>query len=133
MKKPLLLVRRKFLKRVFSFFGITSALFIFQACYGAPQDLDAPNEISGTVFNDGTNQRVAGIRVINTTEQDTCITDSSGSFSISCVDPNSVLRFEDADGTQNGLFDPLDSNLTPTVNYRGRDVQIRLAESKDGH
>lgn len=132
MKKPIMLFKRKLLKRVFSFFGITSALFIFQACYGAPQDMDAPDEMSGRVFNDATSQPIAGIRVINTTDHDTDITDATGKYSIYCVSPNSVIRFEDADGNQNGLYDPLDSVLSPDVNYKGRDVQVRLLESKDG-
>jgi len=69
-------VRRK----LFGFLSFTTALFVFQACYGAPQDAEFDVLFHGTIVSDSTDFPVPGIKV-NVNSYQYALTDSTGTFS----------------------------------------------------
>jgi len=101
---------RKIKRKVLGFVSFSAALFIFQACYGAPQDTEADVVIQGTVKSDTTGQTVAGIKVLFPETNQYVITDSTGYFHFYLPTQNSYeLIFEDSDSTENGSFNSLDT------------------------
>jgi hypothetical protein len=105
MKMPLL---RKILRGV----SLTSAMFIFQACYGTPSDFGLDVRIEGNVKAVSTGLSVKGIKVSVTDNQQYTYTDDSGNFLMYTEKTDIItLRFEDIDDVQNGLFQNLDTIL----------------------
>ena len=93
--------------------SFTSAMFIFQACYGTPQDFEPDLLIEGKVKAQATGLPIKGIRVSVPGEGQNLLTDDTGSFSFYTLMKDSVtLRFEDIDNTQNGSFTAKDTVLT---------------------
>jgi len=103
---------RKIKRKVLGFVSFSAALFIFQACYGAPQDTQADVVIEGTVKSDTTGQNIAGIKVTATESGQYVITDSSGTFHFYLPQLNNyTLHFEDNDSTENGAFNTFDTTI----------------------
>ena len=101
---------KKIKRKVFGFISFSAALFIFQACYGAPMDTSTDVVIQGTVKSDSTGQNVAGIKVTFTETDQYVITDSSGYFHFYLPQSgNYPFRFEDSDSAENGSFSTLDT------------------------
>ena len=118
---------RRIKRKVLGFVSFSAALFIFQACYGAPQDYDQDVVIQGTVKSDSTGQVVEGIKVTFTESGQYVVTDSSGTFYFYLPEQGDfAFRFEDNDSTENGSFsafdtliqgipsEPIEIKLTPT-------------------
>jgi hypothetical protein len=106
---------RKIKRKVLGFVSFSAALFIFQACYGAPQDTQSDIIVQGTVKSDSTGQTVEGIKVTFTETNQYVITDSSGSFYFYIPEYNSYpLRFEDNDSIENGSFNTFDTIISGT-------------------
>jgi putative lipoprotein (rSAM/lipoprotein system) len=85
--------------------SITSALFIFQACYGTPQDIGLDIFIQGKVISQKTSLPVKGIRVSVEDKLQYIVTDTDGKFSFYTeTAPNYKIKFEDIDTSENGNF-----------------------------
>lgn len=67
-------------RKIFGFLSFSTALFVFQACYGAPQDESIDVLFHGTIVSDSTNFPVPGIKV-NVNSDQYALTDSTGTFS----------------------------------------------------
>ena len=104
---------KKIRRNVFGFLSFSTALFVFQACYGAPMDRKADVLLKGTVLADSTNTPVQGIKVsVNGSEQ-VITTDSAGNFN--CYIPAArqyALSFSDADTNTFGHFQSKDTVMT---------------------
>jgi putative lipoprotein (rSAM/lipoprotein system) len=102
--------KRNFLRNVFKGLSATSFAFVFQACYGTPQDLGYDVHITGTVTSKQTNEPIPGIKV-SVDDQPPCeLTDENGQFSLYALQDSAYrVRFEDADTLQNGAFLPKDT------------------------
>ncbi len=101
---------RRIKRKVFGFISFSAALFIFQACYGAPMDDQSDVVIQGTVKSDSTGQVVEGIKVTFTESGQYVITDSSGTFHFYLPEQGDfAFRFEDSDSTENGSFNTYDT------------------------
>jgi len=88
-------------------------LFVFQACYGTPQDIGYDTLVEGKVKSKTTGLPIKGIKVFPTNGLQHQYTGEDGNFSFYCNTPGDVmLRFEDADSTQNGSYLPKDTLLT---------------------
>jgi putative lipoprotein (rSAM/lipoprotein system) len=88
-------------------------MFIFQACYGTPQDFEYDLLIEGKVKAQATGLPIKSIRVSVTGDVQNILTDEAGSFSFYTFMKDSItLRFEDIDYVQNGSFKPKDTVLT---------------------
>jgi hypothetical protein len=112
MKSKLL---RFFLKSV----SLTAVLFVFQACYGTPQDFEQDIQIEGTVVDKSSGLPILGIKVqLGGTLQYT-YTDSLGRFYMYQYNNYSdfVLQFSDIDSLENGHFLSLDTTITYSSPY----------------
>ena len=93
--------------------SLTTALFIFQACYGTPQDMGLDIFIEGQVKSEKTNKPVKGIKVSVEDKLQYQYTDESGNFSFYTETATSYkIKFEDIDSDQNGIFVEKDTLLT---------------------
>ncbi len=105
--------KRNWARKIIGGLSFTSALFIFQACYGTPQDFETDLLIEGKVKAQATGLPIKGIRVSVTDEGQDLMTDETGSFSFYTIAKDSIsLRFEDTDDAQNGSFATKDTVLT---------------------
>ena len=100
---------RKILRILFGSISLTAAVFIFQACYGMPQDAYCDVRLTGTVTSKTTNLPIEGIKVaINGKSQNYGITDENGKFDFYAyfknIDPDLKIQFLDIDGVENGNF-----------------------------
>jgi hypothetical protein len=120
-------MKRNWIRRLLGGLSLTSALFIFQACYGSPQDFDHDVMIEGQVKSEETGLPVKGIKVsVDETEQYQ-LTNDEGKYSIYAYVLNDVrVRFEDIDSIQNGNFHPCDTLLSGlTKSYVRLDVLLK--------
>jgi putative lipoprotein (rSAM/lipoprotein system) len=113
---------RKIINNVLKGFSLTTAMFIFQACYGIPAAF--PNAlVEGRVVSNKDNQGIRGIKVsvgyyyyidVNNfySYSDSCtVTDHNGYFSFhTTLDErgaamSDAVFFNDIDSTENGLYE----------------------------
>jgi putative lipoprotein (rSAM/lipoprotein system) len=110
MTKKLTDKKRKILRKVYGALSLSSALFVFQACYGTPHDLGMDVSIQGFVKSKTTNQPIAGIKVSIGNLPQYEITDNEGKFKIyTSRDTVYKVKFTDIDSTKNGAFLPKDT------------------------
>ncbi len=85
--------------------SLTSAMFIFQACYGTPQDMEPDMQLEGKVVSRASGLPVTGIKVTLEGVNLVDTTNQNGEFSIFTNFANSYkLIFEDVDSTLNGTY-----------------------------
>lgn len=93
--------------------SLTTAAFIFQACYGPPQDFGDDIFIEGLVKSKKTGLPIKGIKVSVKDNPQYLFTGEDGSFSFyTGFAENCTIRFQDADAEQNGAFSDKDTTLT---------------------
>lgn len=93
--------------------SLTSALFIFQACYGTPQNMGLDIFIEGQVISRNTRMPIKGIRVSVEDKLQYEFTGIDGKFSFYTETANSYkIIFEDIDTSENGSFFGRDTILT---------------------
>lgn len=99
--------------------SFSSALFIFQACYGMPQDFEHDLLVSGQVSSKTSGLPIKGVKVSVEDSILYGITDEAGSFSFYTKWMDSlIIQFADIDSTKNGFFadkDTLVSNIKESV------------------
>ena len=102
--------KRKLLRRLYGTLSLSSALFVFQACYGSPHDMGMDVGLTGTVTSKTTNLPIPGIKVSIVDHPQYEITDNQGRFTIyTSHDTDLKVRFEDIDASTNGTFAPKDT------------------------
>lgn len=106
-------MKRNWVRKIVGGLSFTSALFVFQACYGTPQDFGYDLFIQGQVKSASTGLPVPGIKVSIDEGYQYQYTDETGNFSFYSGESDSlVLRFEDVDSVQQGNFLSKDTLLT---------------------
>lgn len=106
-------MRRSWKRKLLGGLSLTSALFIFQACYGTPQDLGLDVNIKGKVSSEKTDKPVKGIKVSVVDNMQYAYTDEAGFFSFYIENADTYrLKFVDLDSDQNGSYIPVDTVLT---------------------
>jgi hypothetical protein len=106
-------MKRNWRRKILGGLSLTSALFIFQACYGTPQDMGLDVFLEGQVKSKKTGMPVKGIKVSVTDKMQFEYTNEDGKFSLYTETADSYkVRFEDIDSNQNGLFIGKDTLLT---------------------
>jgi len=104
-------MKRNWLRNLAGGLSFTSALFVFQACYGTPQDFTLDLLVEGRVKSNSSGLPIKGIKVSVVDNMQYEITDENGMFSLyTGYIEDLKLRFEDIDSTQNGLY--LDKDTT---------------------
>jgi hypothetical protein len=105
--------KRKFLRTILGTLSFSTALFIFQACYGTPDDLRMDILFEGVVKSKTTDLPITGIKVSIVNQPQTDITDITGSFQIyTSKEAEYTFRFEDVDANENGSFLTKDTLIT---------------------
>lgn len=120
-------MKTNLLRKILGGLSFTSALFMFQACYGTPQDLNVDVLIEGRLTSDKTGYPVKGIKISNADGLLYQFSDPDGKFSF-YTDPysNKKLHFEDVDSTENGSF--LSKDTVPQFNNNYVFLNIELEE-----
>jgi len=92
--------------------SLTTAFFVFQACYGPPQDFGLDVLIEGKVVSADTGDPLAGIQVASDSNYQTALTDENGEFSFYIAkDSVYAITFSDIDGEENGRYASKDTIL----------------------
>ncbi len=104
-------MKANWIRKSLSGLSFASALFIFQACYGTPQDMGLDVYIEGQVKSKATGGAIEGIRVTVANTQ-YIYTDAEGKFSLyTGLADEYKVRFQDIDSTENGRFHDKDTIL----------------------
>lgn len=102
-------MNNKLLRTLIGSLSFTTALFVFQACYGTPQAVDNDFLVEGQVTSRTSGQPVQNIRVGIEGDSQHQYTDSDGRFSFYTVKRNNIkLVFEDSE-EQPGNFAKTDT------------------------
>ena len=105
-------MKRNWRKGIIGGLSFTSALFIFQACYGIPQDFYPEIRYSGQVKSKSTGQPLSGIKVTLKDMHNSEYTNEEGEFLLfSEIINQATLQFEDVDSTENGSYTSRDTLL----------------------
>lgn len=106
-------MKRNFIRKFLGGLSFTTALLVFQACYGTPQDLGADVYVHGLVKSKKTGQPINGIKVSVADNPQYLYTGEDGSFSFYTEFTDSCkIKFQDTDSNQNGAFFDKDTTLT---------------------
>jgi hypothetical protein len=92
-------------RKVLGGLSLTTALFVFQACYGTGMDYMTDVLIEGQVRAKTSELPIPGIKVSVPESGHYTMSDDKGRFSFFSMWRDSLtLRFEDVDSTQNGQY-----------------------------
>jgi len=98
-------MKRNWFRKILGAISLTSVLFVFQACYGTPQDYGLDVLVEGQVLSGTTGLPIEGIKVSVADNIQYEFTNSSGMFSFYAEKHNQItLKFEDIDLAQNSSF-----------------------------
>lgn len=106
-------MKRNWIRSIIGGLSFTSALFIFQACYGTPQDLQHDVLVQGQVKSKTSGLPIEGVRISIADIRQFDYSNEEGEFSFytGWID-HITIRFSDVDSTQNGSFVDRDTVLT---------------------
>ena len=105
-------MKRKWIRGIIGGLSFTSALFIFQACYGTPQDLERDTLVHGKVTLKASDTPIEGIKVTVTSNSQYAHTDEEGLFSFYTIAADRLtIKFEDIDDEENGAYSDKDTLL----------------------
>lgn len=106
-------MKRKWIRKIINGLSFTSAMFIFQACYGTPQDYGDDLLIKGQVKSYTSGLPIKGIKVSVKENMQYVLTDENGNFSFYTEMLDSLtIKFQDIDSIQNEQFVDKDTLLT---------------------
>ncbi len=98
-------MKKGWIRKLIGGLSFGSALFIFQACYGTPQDLHSDMLIEGTVKSTATGLPIKGIKVSVPETRSSQITGEDGKYSLWTLFTDSTrVSFEDTDLNADGAF-----------------------------
>jgi putative lipoprotein (rSAM/lipoprotein system) len=107
-------MKRNVIRKIVGGLSLTSAMFVFQACYGTPQDFGQDFLVEGQVKSKTSGLPIKGIKVIVANNMQYELTDEEGKFSLYTEKIERLtLQFQDIDANQNGLYNEKDTVLTP--------------------
>lgn len=113
----------KWIRTLIKGLSLASMFFIFEACYGTPQDVEEDVIIHGCVTYRNTSQPIEGIKVLIPQNNQYTYTNEYGIYEIYSQKADAYnLSFEDIDSTQNGSF----QNLDTTIHSNDFDVTVNI-------
>jgi len=120
-------MKQNWIRKIISGLSFTSAIFIFQACYGTPQDFGLDLLIEGQVKSKTSGLPIKGIKVSVTNNRQYEITDEKGNFSFYTELLDSLsFQFQDIDSIQNGQY--IDKNMVVTEIRENVYLDVMLEE-----
>jgi len=106
-------MKRDWKRKIIGGLCLTSIAFVFQACYGTPQDFGNDLLVEGLVKSKKTGLPIKGIKVSVADKVQYTNTDENGKFSFYIEKlQNAKIKFTDVDSTQNIWFSNKDSLVT---------------------
>lgn len=118
-------MNRKWIKRIIGGLSFTTAVFVFQACYGTSQDFGNDYLIEGQVKSKTTNLPIKGIKVSVADDHQYVITDSLGNFRFYAEMKYEIkVMFRDIDSTLNGHYQDRDTVLTSVQQTGFLDIKL---------
>ena len=112
-------MKRNWIRTIIGGLSFTTALFVFQACYGTPQGLRNDLLLEGQVKSKSSGLPIKGIKVSVPDFMQSQLTDENGSFSFyTGAKQNLKVQFDDVDLSQNGSFaqkDTIINSVSPKV------------------
>lgn len=92
--------------------SFTTALFVFQACYGMPQDMQDDIFVHGKIVSSTSSLPLNGIKVESALEENNVISDSQGEFAFYTPWTDSLkLTIKDTDPESDGSYISKDTVL----------------------
>jgi hypothetical protein len=105
-------VKRNWARRILGGLSFTSALFVFQACYGMPQDMMNDSLVEGKVTSRTTGEPIRDILVSAKEVRLFVYSDSLGEFTFYTPQREQLtLQIKDVDASENGSFQSRDTVL----------------------
>jgi len=104
-------MKKKRLRKIIGGLSFTTALFVFQACYGTPGDHWEDVYINGRVLSKTTGEPLEGIKVIVDNAPSYEYTNKDGNFSFYAERKDS-LKLKFCNGTRELLFKEKDTILS---------------------
>jgi putative lipoprotein (rSAM/lipoprotein system) len=105
-------MKSNWIRKLIGGLSFTTALFVFQACYGTPQDSGLDVNIEGVVKSKTSGLPIKGIKVAVANNMQYQYTDENGKFSFYTEMLESLtLQFKDVDSSQNGIYKDKDTLL----------------------
>ncbi len=121
--------RKGLIRQMITGLSFTSALFVFHACYGTPQDFGIDMLVEGTVKSKESGMPIEGIKVSVVRSAQYQLTDSKGFFSFYTERYNGLtLTFEDVDSQLNGSFLPQDTVISSSADSVFLSVDLNVKE-----
>ena len=106
-------MKKNWIRKIVGGLSLTSVLFVFQACYGTPQDFEPDLLIEGKVVSQASGLPIEGIEVSIADNMQYEYTNDKGEFSFYTVlNYSYTIAFKDVDSTQNGAYINRDTILT---------------------
>ena len=104
------IMKRDWKRKIIGGLCLTSIAFVFQACYGTPQDFGNDLLIEGQVKSKTSGLPIKGIKVSVADKVQYANTDENGKFSFYIEKlQNTKIKFTDVDSTQNLVFSNKDT------------------------
>lgn len=106
-------MKRKWIRKIIGGLSLTSVMFVFQACYGTPQDFGLDLLIEGQVKSKTSGLPIKGIKVSIADNMQYDVTNEEGKFSFYTeILEGLTLKIQDIDSIQNGSYFDKDTVLT---------------------
>ncbi|MBP7102673.1 MAG: carboxypeptidase-like regulatory domain-containing protein [Bacteroidales bacterium] len=123
--------KRKLIRAFFGLFSFSAVMFVFQACYGMPNDYGLDVSIEGNVVSKVDNQPIQGIRVtVEGYSYNYGITDSNGHYSFyNQIADKYTLKFTDEDSLAHGAYKSLDTTIVTSADIKKIVLNIALEEA----
>jgi len=119
----------KIVRSIFKGLTVTSSAFVFQACYGTPNDFGNDTYLHGVVTSKITNTPISGIKVSLPDSPQYETTNADGEFEIYVASGEELrVRFEDVDAEKNGKYLSKDTVIQVTKSEIILDVKLDAGE-----
>jgi hypothetical protein len=118
-------MKKNWIRKILGGLSFTAAMFIFQACYGTPQDFKPDVLIEGQVKSKTNGLPIKGIKVSIADLNYHEYTNEEGRFSFYTEMINNMrILFEDVDSTQNGTYLNKDTILVNIEDENHLDIKL---------
>jgi hypothetical protein len=120
-------MKNKWFRKLLGGLSLTSVLFVFQACYGTPQDFGLDIFVEGKIVSKKTRLPVQNIKVSVKHTTQYVFSDEQGLFSLYTEPCDSlIVCFDDVDSTQNGLYANVQKVFTDPSNKIYVDAELDI-------
>ena len=129
--KQSLNVRRRLIRSFLGLFSISTMLFVFQACYGTPQDFGQDVHITGKISSKTDQTGLYGMHISFQNLPQYTTSQEDGSFSHYCpVQDSYQVVLSDKNGDTGGVFLDIDTLVNLDIDQTELFLQIAMEEDQ---